>query len=219
MRYDPSTPHHLRITPPENPSHHPSSDASTENQANSNETNDLIALFGSDAPMRAPKPSHPRITRCEDSSAPRITCASPSPGNSVDLARKVLGLSPDKPAAIPGAWPPCSSCGRTSGFTYSDEDPTVRCLCGEPRPALLAAPACIDCRQPVAPEALFCDPCFQARKVVPLEELARRREERRKSTEARLRSTPCGSCGRIDWHVTPRGDAHCRACFPARRTS
>ena len=81
------------------------------------------------------------------------------------------------------------------------------------------SPVCLDCRRPVAPEALFCDGCFQARKVIPLEELARRREERRKSTEARLRSTPCGSCGRIDWHVTPRGDAHCRACLPARRTS
>lgn len=78
------------------------------------------------------------------------------------------------------------------------------------------ADVCIDCRQPVAPEALLCDPCLQARKVVPLEELARRREERRKRTEARLRSTPCGSCGRTDWHVTARGDAHCRGCFQAR---
>lgn len=89
------------------------------------------------------------------------------------------------------------------------------------REAVKAAlePVCIDCRRPVTPNDLFCDGCFQARKVVPPGELARRREERRKRTEARLRSTPCPSCGRIDWHVTARGDAHCRGCFPARRTS
>ncbi|MCG3194891.1 MAG: hypothetical protein DIJKHBIC_04159 [Thermoanaerobaculia bacterium] len=76
------------------------------------------------------------------------------------------------------------------------------------------APVCLDCRQPVTPNELLCDPCFRAaRKVVPLEELTRRREERRKRTEARLRSTPCPTCGRTDWHVTARGDAHCRACF------
>ncbi|MCC6130069.1 MAG: hypothetical protein IT186_09075 [Acidobacteria bacterium] len=98
---------------------------------------------------------------------------------------------------------------------------SVLALIRQDREAVKAAlePVCIDCRKPVAPEALFCDECFRARKIVPLEELTRRREERRKSTEARLRSTPCGSCGRIDWHVTARGDAHCRACFPARRTS
>lgn len=65
-------------------------------------------------------------------------------------------------------------------------------LVRQDREAVKAAlePVCIDCRQPVTPNNLFCDGCFQARKVVPLEELARRREERRS-----------------------------RACLPARRTS
>lgn len=71
----------------------------------------------------------------------------------------------------------------------------------------------------VKPEALAILQCFQARKVIPLEELTRRREERRKRTEARLRSTPCDSCGRIDWQINGRGDAFCRSCFPARRTA
>lgn len=33
----------------------------------------------------------------------------------------------------PGPWVPCSTCGKRSGFTFSAEDPTVRCLCGDPR--------------------------------------------------------------------------------------
>lgn len=61
------------------------------------------------------------------------------------------------------AWPPCSSCGRTSGFTFTDTDPVNRCLCGEPRPDP-PPPVCIRCHKPVGPEAMFCRPCFSSRR-------------------------------------------------------
>jgi hypothetical protein len=110
------------------------------------------------------------------------------------------------------AWPPCSSCGRTSGLTFTDTDPVNRCPCGEPRPAP-PPPVCLDCRRPVTPSDLLCDTCFQARKVIPFEELARRREERRQRTIAGLTRVPCGTCGKTRWHVNARGDAFCLECF------
>lgn len=113
------------------------------------------------------------------------------------------------------AWPLCSSCGRTSGFTFTDTDPVNRCLCGEPRPDP-PPPVCLDCRQRVTANDFFCDECFRARKVVPFEAIARRREERRKREEARLRTVPCRTCGRTDWQVNGRGDASCLQCNKKR---
>lgn len=72
---------------------------------------------------------------------------------------------------------------------------------------------CLDCHLPINPNDLLCDPCFQARKVVPLEELARRREERRRRMAARLEGLTCGTCGKARWHVSVRGDAFCLECF------
>ncbi|MCC6131409.1 MAG: hypothetical protein IT186_15935 [Acidobacteria bacterium] len=79
------------------------------------------------------------------------------------------------------------------------------------------APACLDCRRLVTPNDLFCDTCFQARKIVPFEELTRRREERRQRTLARVTGVPCGTCGKVRWNVNARGDAFCLTCFEERR--
>lgn len=75
------------------------------------------------------------------------------------------------------------------------------------------APACLDCRRLVTPNDLFCDTCFQARKVIPFEELARRREERRQRTLARLTGVTCRTCGKTRWNVNARGDAFCLECL------
>lgn len=80
-------------------------------------------------------------------------------------------------------------------------------------------PACLDCRRLVTPNDLFCDTCFQARKVIPFEELTRRREERRQRTLARLTGVTCKTCGKTRWNVNARGDAFCLECFGQGRTA
>ena len=47
-----------------------------------------------------------------------------------------------------------------------------------------AEPVCLDCSIAIPQEALLCEACFEARKVVPIEEMARRREARRTRPEA-----------------------------------
>ena len=70
---------------------------------------------------------------------------------------------------------------------------------------------CVTCGAECGEGVLYCPPCWDARmargNVLPFD------AARRARTAARLSGRQCGSCGQEDWHVTPRGDAHCVVCF------
>lgn len=78
--------------------------------------------------------------------------------------------------------------------------------------AVLSGPVCIDCRLPVTPIDILCDSCIQARKIVPAEELDRRRRARYRRSVAWVERTPCRTCGKSRWHINPRGDSFCFEC-------
>ena len=75
------------------------------------------------------------------------------------------------------------------------------------------APAhpCVSCHAEVSADVLYCPPCWEARQargnVLPFD------ATRRLRVVARLSGRQCSSCSQEDWHVTPRGDAHCVVCF------
>lgn len=71
--------------------------------------------------------------------------------------------------------------------------------------------SCVSCGAECGEGVLHCPPCWENRtargKVLPFD------AARRVRTVARLSGRLCSSCGQEDWHVTPRGDAHCIVCF------
>lgn len=75
---------------------------------------------------------------------------------------KVFPPEDHRPLApvVVGPWPACPPCGRASGWKTSAADPTLRCLCGAPRPEPTPDPRCVRCRAPLdRPDDLLCPSC------------------------------------------------------------
>lgn len=82
----------------------------------------------------------------------------------------------------------------------------------------LEGDGCTVCGSPLSdPGNLLCGGCYASRRgpgrVLTFD------PARRLRSIARLSARPCGSCGRVDWHVNPRGDATCRTCAGGRTVS
>lgn len=133
------------------------------------------------------------------------------------------GVRTDKTDRSPATAETCPGYGLTEPTEFRDPgavSDSVGSVGARPSHVSEAEPRiCIDCHLPIDPNNLLCDPCFQARKVVPLEELARRRKERRRRMAGRLEGLTCGTCGKARWHVSVRGDAFCLECFWRVRAS
>lgn len=78
-------------------------------------------------------------------------------------------------------------------------------------------PRCVACSSRVArAEDVICPTCYRLRRPAGPGVVALVDPLRRARVEARLAVTPCGTCGAIDWYVSPRGDSACRPCARAR---